>query len=194
MLSNSINAGLQQLMTDQEAFANFASSGAFSGQTILSIPNDVAGLTLALKTYLISASLSGNGFIGLASHSSLDGGYCSNPAVSTYCFDKFTNATTGIEWRFSGTTRKGSTGLYAQFGQAITTNQWTTLSALYQGSWDCASAGFWGQELINYNADGTIDMSCMSQLPECAQLPPYYGQPSTCPTTLVNGGCPIREC
>ncbi|KAL2053480.1 hypothetical protein ABVK25_006131 [Lepraria finkii] len=48
LLSDNINAGLAELMTNQSAFAAFASSGTFTGETRLSISDDVASLTTAL--------------------------------------------------------------------------------------------------------------------------------------------------
>ncbi|KAK3172376.1 hypothetical protein OEA41_005697 [Lepraria neglecta] len=60
MLSDNINAGLAELMTNQSAFAAFASSGAFTGETKLSIPDDVASLTTALRLFLTSKALTVN--------------------------------------------------------------------------------------------------------------------------------------
>ena len=58
-VSNKINAGLLELMTNKSAFAAFASSGAFSGSTGFSIVNDTEALTSTLQIFLVSKAFNG---------------------------------------------------------------------------------------------------------------------------------------
>lgn len=53
---------------------------------------------------------------------------------------------------------------------AIVENAWTTLPLLFDGAYNCSAAGTFGGSPIQIEADGTIDLSCMSQLAEGPSL------------------------
>ncbi|KAL8677289.1 MAG: hypothetical protein Q9186_006276 [Xanthomendoza sp. 1 TL-2023] len=59
-IAKMLNAGLSNIMTDVNAFAKFASSTAFSGQEIPSLPAETEGLDLAFKTYLVTRAMAAN--------------------------------------------------------------------------------------------------------------------------------------
>ena len=65
---------------------------------------------------------------------------------------------------------------------------WASPQNLYMGAFECAASGFFGQGLVNLDADGGLDLNCLSQLTEC-----YIGS-ETCAVALVNGGCPVQTC
>ena len=73
--------------------------------------------------------------------------------------------------------------------ETIIQGGWATPQQLYQGSFDCAGSGGFGQNVINLNA-GALDVSCLSQLTECYS----GGGKGFCATNLVNGGCPVQTC
>lgn len=56
------------------------------------------------------------------------------------------------------------------------------------GAFECAASGFFGQGLVNFDAGGGLDLSCLSQLTEC------YAGSGGCAVGLVNGGCPVQTC
>lgn len=47
-------------MSDQQSFASFASSGAFSADPPLSIPQDVAQISMGLQLFILSKALVAN--------------------------------------------------------------------------------------------------------------------------------------
>ncbi|KAL8807585.1 MAG: hypothetical protein Q9182_000569 [Xanthomendoza sp. 2 TL-2023] len=59
-IAKQLNAGLSSIMTDVHVFAQFASSTAFSGQEIPSLPTEAEGLDLAFKTYLVTRAMAAN--------------------------------------------------------------------------------------------------------------------------------------
>ena len=59
-LSNMVDAGLRLIMSDMPSFVAFASTGAFSGSTSLSLPLTTQGLELALRTYILSNAMTQN--------------------------------------------------------------------------------------------------------------------------------------
>ena len=65
---------------------------------------------------------------------------------------------------------------------------WTQLDLLFDGAFKCALSLNFDKELpINFAADGTLDFTCMSKLPEC-----WSGV--SCPITPINGSCPFAAC
>ena len=182
MLSDNINAGLAELMTNQSAFAAFASSGAFTGETKLSIPDDVASLTTALQLFLTSKTLTASKkFAIIRDYGLLDsvvdggGGHSGVYQYDDTCdnsYDGVTacykSATLGYTWYLAG-----SAGWDITHG--IVKNGWANLADLFQGAYYCAQQGHMGKSLVNFNPDGSLDMSCMSQLDEC-YTSPFSGQ------------------
>ena len=69
---------------------------------------------------------------------------------------------------------------------------WASPQGLYQGAFDCAASGLFGQGLVNLNANSQLDLSCLSQLTECYTTGGEKNPP--CAVPLVNGGCPIQAC
>ncbi|KAI4282108.1 MAG: hypothetical protein L6R38_003192 [Xanthoria sp. 2 TBL-2021] len=61
-ISDMLQAGLTNIMTGQDTsiFSNFASSGAFSGPDLPSLPEDTKGLDIAFKTYLLTSATAAN--------------------------------------------------------------------------------------------------------------------------------------
>ena len=57
-----IAAALQLVQSDISVFLAFAGEGGFSNPSPPSLPNQTDGLNAALKTYLVSTALTGNGY------------------------------------------------------------------------------------------------------------------------------------
>lgn len=53
---------------------------------------------------------------------------------------------------------------------AIVQHEWTTLPLLFDGAYNCSAAGNFGRAPIQIEADGTIDLSCMSRLAEMSSV------------------------
>ncbi len=63
-LSNRINSGLQEIMTDVPSFLAFASNGSFSGSNLHSLPAQTESLDIGFKTYLLTTAMSHNDWRG----------------------------------------------------------------------------------------------------------------------------------
>ncbi|KAL8642102.1 MAG: hypothetical protein Q9226_008546 [Calogaya cf. arnoldii] len=63
-LKNRMNAGLHEVMYNKASFADFASSGLFSGADDPSIPDNEDALTMGFRTFLVTRALSENKFHG----------------------------------------------------------------------------------------------------------------------------------
>lgn len=161
-------------MTNKSAFAAFASSGAFSGSTGFSIVNDTEALTSTLQLFLVSKAFSGNNIKGYirnitssdsyhlgGPHSGEVGEYdlCGQNGIDT-CYK---NATLGYTW----SPRLPDIASYT----SAVENGWANITNLLKGAYDCTQQGQMGKGLVNFNADGSIDMSCISQLEECFESP-----------------------
>ena len=174
-ISNNINAGLLELMTNKSAFAAFASSGAFSGSTRFSIVNDTEALTSTLQLFLVSKAFNSQNIKGqIRNISSSDlytyGGPHSGSAAEYYhlCGQDgidvcYKNATLGYTW--------GPRPVDIASFTSVVENGWANITNLLKGAYDCTQQGQIGKGLVNINADGSIDMSCMSQLEECFESP-----------------------
>ena len=63
-LTKLFNDGLFAIMANVDNFISFASSGQFSsGQDVLNLPDNTAGLDAAFKTYIVTAALRANSYV-----------------------------------------------------------------------------------------------------------------------------------
>lgn len=205
-IGDRLDAGLHELMYNQESFAKFASSGAWSSQTKLSIPQNTKEITIGLTTFLTSLALTGNKFVGeiFPLH---------NPRIDItgVCAEKdykgcYIDGTLGggVEFILSDTKNNRNRdrfGASRQVMSDIIDAGWTTPQLLFGGAFACAAAGHFNSNVVNVGDDGKIDLSCASRLDECALSDKvdawnleYWKQDYPCITDKVNGGCPIRNC
>ena len=75
----------------------------------------------------------------------------------------------------------------------IISKNWAPFDLLFQGAFNCAGSGHWGQQGVNFGPSGLLDVSCFSQLDSCVDTGKETN-PVFCLTPLVNGGCPLRNC
>ncbi|MCJ1460673.1 hypothetical protein MMC28_011055 [Mycoblastus sanguinarius] len=149
LISNQINSGLVELMTNQQAFVAFASSGNFSGNADISVANDTTTLGLGLRTLIVSTALSQNHYQGIVNPTSIRS--C-NPDDDT-CY---TNSTTGLAFSLGDPQdHHGPTWTNAPLMTDILTNTSVTAQSLFQNSFQCASAGNFGTGVISWGRAGT---------------------------------------
>ena len=189
-LKTMINAAVEKLMSDMPTFVKFVESGKYSGQISYSLPNQTVGLNIALKTYLVSSSMSDNDWWA----SPVLGPFDLDGPVT--CMDE-NNVCTGPD---NGTaiyyspdtdrayylTSAGTTSVSPyQLTRDLVANQWAPLNVLFDGAFNCTMEGHAGTNNINFNYDGTLNVACISQLPM------LLGCSGTCPSPLINGTCPF---
>lgn len=180
-----LNSGLELLMSDMPSFVEFASTGMFSGSDSFSLPKEVDGLDVALKTFIVSNAMTSNGWqytvnLGatredIASCVPSSGGNCctwwalnsspsstSSSSAPSMCGDFiwYSDATMRAFTLTNPNALNGTVELLS----AIVEKEWTTLPLLFDGAYNCSAMGNFGGAPIQIEADGTIDLSCMSQL------------------------------
>ena len=200
--SQAINAGLQLLMSDMPSFVGFASTGAFSGPTLPSLPAQTEGLDMALRTYIVSSAMSHNNWQVYGAYNTSDGGSGKTNDSLTEIINLNADAN-GINrnndmWYsqatnrlfLMGTQNNQKLGVGGQLMEDIVSNKWGTLPLLLDGGFNCTWSGnnLKGNGLINFQPDGKIDFTCLSQAWFCI----YDG--FSCPTEEVNGKCPFGTC
>lgn len=181
-----LNSGLELIMSDMPSFVEFASTGMFSGSDSLSLPEQVNGLDVALKTFIVSNAMSSNGWHytvnldatrdDIASCVPGSGGNCctwwslnsSSSSILSMCgnFTWYSDTTMRAFTLTNSNSLNGTVDLL----NAIVENEWTTLPLLFDGAYNCTAAGNFGGAPVQIEADGTIDLSCMSQLAEGPSL------------------------
>lgn len=201
-IGDMLNNGLQTVMGDIATFALFASAGQFSGATSFSLPQSTAGLDLALKTFIISNAMTQNGWNAVpqlwmsreevSSHEYGTGcefgpdnyDVCTNPTIGTALW--YSN-NTGIAYHV--TSKSDASLSSGQLMLDIVGNDWSTLPALFDGAFNCTAAGHANlSEPFRVQIDGTIDLSCVSQLNICLSCDTW------CVVPYVNGTCPFPTC
>lgn len=202
-LADMINKAVQLLMSDVPTFVHFCESGMWSGSTSLSLPSKVEGLDYALRTYMTSEVMAQNGwqaFPVIGPYETLNdvensvvGGngfdcqmgnnsVCTNSVGSAYYWSQATGHVYTFSNKDMGSYRSRTP---YQVLQDTVNNNWAILEVLFDGSFNCTLAGHYGEEVVNFNWDGTLNIACISQLPM------RVGCGSRCPVGLVNGACPF---
>ena len=199
-LSNMVDAGLRLIMSDMPSFVAFASTGAFSGSTSLSLPVTTQGLDLALRTYIVSNAMTQNKWKATG-HTNLtrdqvqsstpgSGGWACTLGPNDICVGEyggvFYSQDTMRAFSLTTTGNTDTTGL--QLMNDIVKNGWSSLPFLFDGAYNCTAAGKFGTTPYSFGPNGIIDLSCMSQLQFCIAC----GAP--CPVDLIDGACPFPPC
>ena len=201
-LAEMINNAVQLLMSDMPTFVKFVESGQYSGAESVSLPSKVDGLDYALRTYMTSEAFAQNGWVSAPSIGPYEtvqdvensvtasgGGDCTmgNNSVCTNGQGSATywSQATGRIYGFANEDSDW-TGVDAyQLLQDTVNNNWAILQVLFDGSFNCTQEGNFGDSIVNFNWDGTLDIACISQLPTKIEC----GAP--CPVALVNNVCPF---
>ena len=200
-LKDRIDAGLHEVMYNKESFAGFASSGLFSGADAPSIQDDEGTLTVGFKTFLLTKAMTANKWFSRAAP-----GLEQTPSFTTPCYpntpdshDCYWDQDAKLQYTIMNTDHRNKV---KELQTDIVQKGWSNYPLLFQGSVDCAAMGGYGGgngQLINFQPDGTLDLSCFSQLDTCAVwfATSHAGEDYTkapCITPLINGWCPVRTC
>ena len=203
-LASMVNDAVQLLMSDMPTFVKFVESGQYSGAESLSLPSKVEGLDYALRTYMTSEAFAQNGWVSTPSigpyetvqdveNSVVGGGGASctmgNNSVCTNGQGSaiFWSQPTGRVYGFANTNRNWIGVSAYQLLQDTVDNNWAILQVLFDGSFNCTQEGNFGDSIVNFNWDGTLDIACISQLPteiHCG---------ASCPVSLINNECPFPQ-
>ena len=200
-LSNQFNAAVELIMTDVPSSIGFSQSGAFSGQTSLSIPKATNGLTAALDTYVLSLTMQGNGYRSEfwynATIDDFEKGYASNGYASNGCGATIGGNVNGCQctpdnngicqakddnaWYWNSANQhifelspngRSLPVLGAKLMTDIIINQWSTLGLLFDSALNCTIAGG-STTPLNINPDGSLNLACVSHL--SMQCPVFAG-------------------
>ena len=203
-LAAMINNAVQLLMSDVPTFVKFCESGEWSGAQSLSLPSKVEGLDYALRTYMTSEVMNQNGWRSIPRlgpyetvqdvENSIAGGtgfdcqmgnnsVCTNQVGSAYYWSQ---ATGTVYTLFNKDLQYTGPSPY-QILQDTVNNNWAILEVLFDGAFNCTKEGNFGNSVVNFNWDGTLDIACISQLP----MTIHCGDP--CPIPAVSGKCPFSD-
>ena len=200
-LANMINNAVQLLMSDMPTFVKFVESGQYSGAQSLSLPSKVEGLDYALRTFMTSEAFAQNGWISTPNLGPFEtaedvesgtSGYSCTMGNNSVCTNSqgvayFWSQATGIVYSFTNSKNLNRNQVSAyQLLQDTVNNNWAILQVLFDGSFNCTSKGNFGNSIVNFNWDGTLDIACISQLPI------QIGCGSECPVALINNQCPFE--
>lgn len=193
-------------MTDMPTFVVWSQSGAYCGSESIDIATRTKDLDLALRTYITSESMKQNGWyavpVGHITKEKWDflqtpqtsctpsrgvGNLCTQiaPAGDSYWWSPVTTMQYGLKHDGDGTIKPHD------LINLTSSEGWADMEALFDGAFNCTSNG-WADspsDLVHFNFDGSIDMSCLSKLPmkiECGQ---------ECPLPAADGSChfPFNE-
>lgn len=192
--SSMINRALELLMSDVPSFIYFVQSGKYSGDINFSLPNQTDGLDIALKIYITSMAMGGNGWYASISLGPFEPADISTPYNCTFAENGVCTTDQGTAWylspdtgRLFGLSNYGYKSVTPyQLTQDVVNNKWAPLNVLFDGSFNCTASGKAGSADVQFNFDGTLDIACISQLPIYR---PCDGSP--CPSPLINGTCPF---
>ena len=198
-IGDMLNSGLETLMKDIPTFVSFVEDGHFSGENDVSLPKTAAGLDMALKTFIVSTAMTKNDwratpmlwmtredFSSTWSCTFGPGNYdiCNNPEIQSTGFFYSNTSGNGYALKHPDWSRNPS-----QLMSHIVDNEWSTLGALFDGAFNCTTAGNGASDQpFHIKFDGTIDLSCVSQLKMCG------GCGESCLVPSINGTCPIEPC
>ena len=198
-LSDMISNTNSLLMNDMTTFIKFVEGGQYSGPDMLSLPAKTVGLDFALKTYMTSTAMGRNSWLALPHlgnyYNSFED-YCVSanggiPDGDYICGDSSGGASywspdTGRAYNLVYQRQKpGDANQQRELLHEIVDKEWAPLNILFDGSYNCTAAGKSGSGDINFNWDGTLDISCISQLPMKIGCRDYC--------ELVNGTCPFLQ-
>lgn len=193
-------------MSDVPNFLAFASTGHFSGSTTPSLPAQTQNLDLGLKTFVLTTAMKNNYWRGSweVLPSATDQGRWPkdrynirgtsvlqpNGIFDALCDDckKYADYAGWISpsrwgWTMDQSDHKNKPTIRVM-QDSITNNSWSDLGLLFDGGYKCTVAAQNGdadKSLLKYGSDGSLDLSCLSQLPIMMGC-------GDCPVALNNGG------
>ncbi len=208
---NLLQSALALVMSDVPSFTSWASHGLYSTlDNANTVPQVAPGLTSAFTTYLIGEALSQSHFSATPSSTTVSkaafqdgrtcttlGDVCKDSSGKAYYYSQAFQTTYEINEPSSwAEVPQGSqnttiqqlgyeTSAYGLLEQIETSNVY--MPVLFDGAYNCTLEGKAGGSAVNTNADGSLDVACLSSLPI------YLPKGSSCPAgaVQVRGKCPF---
>ena len=207
------NAGVQLLsvlsliMSDVPTFSAWAAHGLYSGSDQVTVNTAGFGIATAVGTYVVGEALSQNHFSATPTTEAAKdafqkdrtctsvGDVCKDSSGKSYYWSQATQLQYQINepgnWASSS---KGKPNIvqaayedsaFGLFQYLETTDIF--MPVLFDGAYNCTLEGKAGGSAVNVNADGSLDVACLSSLPI------YFSKGSSCPENAVQvgGKCPF---
>ena len=206
-IGNMLNAGLEKLMSDIPTFVSFVEDGHFSGGVDISLPKSAEGLDMALKTFVVSTAMTKNDWKAMpflnmdlqdfaattnCTITTEGSGICVNPEAESVVSYFYSNISGNGYMLSGGDSSNEATKTPTELLNHIVENDWSTLSALFDGAFNCTAAGNAASDQpFHIRFDGSLDLSCVSQLRICSSSMAYQG---ACMVPFINDTCPIPTC
>ena len=177
-------------------FVTFAGDGLWSDPQSVSSSNlaGTPGLEIAINTYATSATLSTQKFSATYMSTSDLAEFQSNCKTTgtNMCKNNkgqaiYWSPITQRQYQFNWSGKDATFDPYTVLSDLAAQKYYADFPVLFDGAYNCTLEGKAGGSVMSFNADGTLDLSCMSVLPV------YFSKKSSCPTDTVqvNGKCPF---
>ncbi len=205
-LTQMLNNGLRVVMSDLDSFLGFASTGSFSSNNMPSIAAETEGMDLALKTFLLTSAMTANDLGGGIQFLATGVAWLENPPeasqactidASGLCGQNYWSSELSQAFNIEPLT--DSAPNIADLMSWIEDSSGVTFSSVFDAAYKCTrdygdskdwnslnNDGQGSPPLVNFGADGTLDMSCLSQLRMTVQCG------ATCPVNFRNRQCPFK--
>ena len=205
---NLLAQALTLIMSDVPTFTSWAAHGLYSGPTVgpKIPPGGGAGLTSAFNTYLVGAALSQSHFSATPAPPPVSkaafqsgrtctplGDVCKDGSGKTYYWSQAFGTAYAVNEPKSWA--QGTPGTLSQLGFEVSAygllGQIETsdvyMPVLFDGAYNCTLEAKAGGSAVNFKADGSLDVACLSSLPI------YLAKGSSCPSGAVQmgGKCPF---
>lgn len=203
-----LQSALNLIMSDVPTFNSWAAHGLYSGPTSFNLPQPAAGITSAFTTYLVGEALSQVYFSATPTTKTFfkeffqDGRTCT--ALGDVCEDSnhksyYWSPVTQMQYEINEpsvwTRKMGSIPVIEIVGYEASAygllgfieQSDVYMPVLFDGAYNCTLEGKAGGSAVNINADGSLDIACLSSLPM------YLSKGSSCPVgaVQVDGKCPF---
>lgn len=203
----SLQSALNLIMSDVPTFTSWAAHGLYSGPAFLNVaPN--TGMTSAFTTYLVGEALSQAQFSATPTTKTLfksafqdgrtctsQGDVCEDSKHRAYYWSPVTQMQYEINEPRDWTKNQGRIPAISLLGyeasaygllEYIETSN-VFMPVLFDGAYNCTLEGKAGGSAVNINANGSLDIACLSSLPI------YLLRDSSCPfgAVQVDGKCPF---
>ena len=203
----SLQSALNLIMSDVPTFTSWAAHGLYYGPVFPNL-SPAAGITSPFTTYLVGEALSQAHFSATPTTKTFfkenfrDGRTCTN--LGDVCEDRkhkayYWSPVTQMQYEINEPSDwiriQGKIPVIALIGyeanaygllEYIETSN-VFMPVLFDGAYNCTLEGKAGGSAVNINANGSLDISCLSSLPM------YLSKGSSCPlgAVQVGGKCPF---
>ena len=203
-----LQSALNLIMSDVPTFSSWAAHGLYSGPTLFNLAQPATGITSAFTTYLVGEVLSQAGFSATPTTKNFFkeafqdqrrctslGDVCEASNHISYYWSPVTQMQYEINEPSDWARHLGKQSVIEEFGYESSAfgllDYIETLDVympvLFDGAYNCTLEGKAGGSAVNINANGSLDVACLSSLPM------YLSKGSSCPTgaVQVGGKCPF---